>query len=309
MFHVVVDTNFLFRAHFSHPDFQKLLLRSKEGKIKLHIPYIVLEEQRTRILAEFHARLRLARKAFEDAKRSGAYAMFTQGLPEPHLAIWTDEEVDRSSRRAFQVFVEESKIEVLGLSYEHAEKAWARYFEMAPPFNAQEPNRVKRREDIPDSWILEAALDLRAPGRKLCALCDDGRLKDALKAEGFEIFATAEALSDWVDEALAVYPQESIPLSEKPLRDQLRNPAFGDVDVAIMGFIETFNTPAKETLFEQLEKAGIERRIAEHEAQTLVLSGALQDSGNHYLPTNRVLAKQAAAEIQPLVLKLLDDGS
>lgn len=309
MFHVVVDTNFLFRAHFTHPDFQKLLLRSKEGKIKLHIPYIVLEEQRTRILADFHAKLQQARKAFDDAKRASAYSMFTRGLPEPHQVIWSDEDVDRNSRKAFQAFVDENKIEVLRLAPEHAARAWARYFEIAPPFNAQESNRVKRREDIPDSWILEAALDLKAPGRKLCALCDDGRLKDALKGEGFEIFATAEALSDWVDEALAVYPFESLPASDKPLRDQLRNPAFGDVDVAILGFIETFNTPTKEKLFEQLEKAGIDRRVAEHEAQTLVLSGALQDSGHHFLPTNRALAKQAAAEIQPLVLKLLADGS
>ena len=85
MFHVLVDTSFLFKAHFAHPDFQKLLLRSQEGKIKIYIPHIVLEEQRTRILVDIHGKLRRARKAFDDAKRAGSYAKFTDGLPVPHM--------------------------------------------------------------------------------------------------------------------------------------------------------------------------------------------------------------------------------
>lgn len=95
MFHVLVDTSFLFKAHFSHPDFHKPLLRSQEGKIKIYIPHIVLEEQRTRIVAEIHERLRLSRKAFEDAKRAAAYAMFTEGLLDPYMVLWSDEDVDR----------------------------------------------------------------------------------------------------------------------------------------------------------------------------------------------------------------------
>ena len=56
-------------------------------------------------------------------------------------------------------------------------------------------------------------------------------------------------------------------------------------------------------------KAGFDRRIAVHEAETLVLSGVIQDSGNHFIPVDRGLSAQAAIKIQPLVLELLDDGS
>jgi hypothetical protein len=309
MFHVLIDTNFLFRAHFTHPDFQKLLLRSQEGKIKIYIPHIVLEEQRTRILAEIHEKLRRARKAFDDAKRAGAYAMFTQGLPDPHMVLWADEDVDRHSKQVFQSFVDDNKIEILKLSPEHAARAWARYFEVAPPFNRQVQDREERRKDIPDSWILEAALDLKARGGQLCALCDDGRLKEALGDEGFEIFGNAQALADRVDAALAVYPRGTAPPSDKPLREQLRSPAFADVDVAVLGFIDAFGTPSKEKLFNQLEKAGIDRHIAENVAQTLILSGVLKDSGHYLLPNDPKLAQQAAAEVQHLVLKLLNDGT
>jgi rRNA-processing protein FCF1 len=310
MFHVLVDTSFLFKAHFAHPDFQKLLLRSQEGKIKIHIPHIVLEEQRTRILAEIHEKLGRARKAFEDAKRTGAYEMFTQGLPDPHMLLWSDEDVDRRSKQVVQSFVDDNKIDVLSVSPDHAARAWTRYFGVAPPFNPQEPDRVKRREDIPDSWILEAALDLKARGGNLCALCGDGRLKSALKAEGFEIFDDAQALADRVDKALAVYPGVAISPSDKPLREQLRSAAFDGVDVAVLGFVDAFGTPAKERLFDLLEKAGFDRRVAEHVAQTLVLSGVLQDSGNYLLPTDRALAQRAAGEVEHLILKLLaNDGS
>ncbi len=310
MFHVLVDTSFLFKAHFAHPDFQKLLLRSQEGKIKIYIPHIVLEEQRTRILGDIHEKLRRAHKAFEDVKRTSGYAMFTQGLPDPHMILWSDEDVDRRSKQVVKSFVEENKIEILNLSPDHAARAWTRYFDVAPPFNPQEPDRVERRKDIPDSWILEAALDLKSRGGNLCALCGDGRLGDALKAEGFEIFNDAQALADRVDAALAVYPRPALPRSDKPLREQLRSRAFEGVDVAVLGFVEAFGTPAKEKLFDLLEKVGFDRRVAEHVAETLVLSGVLQDSGNYLLPADRALAQQAAAEVQHLVLKLLaDNGS
>lgn len=308
MFHVVIDTNFLFRAHFMHPDFQKLLLRSKEGKIKIHIPHIVLEEQRTRILAEMQDKIRRAQKAFEDALRTGSYAMFTKDLPKPHLDLWTEEDVDRRSRQVFAAFVEENKINVIKLTPEHGLRAWARYFEIAPPFNAKELDRVKRREDIPDAWILEAAMDVKNGGGNLCALCDDGRLKEALQAEGFEIFKTAQELADRVDTALAVHSIGTAPHGKTVLPAQLRGPAFAEVDIAILGFIETFDTPTKTTLFDQLEKAGVDRRIAEHEAETLVLSGVIRDSGNHFIPVDRGLSAQAAIKVQHLVLKLLDDG-
>ena len=40
-FHVVIDTSMLRQMHFQHPDFERLLLRSQKGLLKIYIPHIV----------------------------------------------------------------------------------------------------------------------------------------------------------------------------------------------------------------------------------------------------------------------------
>lgn len=312
-FHVLVDTSVLFRADLTHQDFQKLLLRAQERKIQIHIPHMVLEEYRTQLVSDIRSRLRAAQKTFEEAVNSASkYRFFTDGMPEPGLILWPEDDVDRHSKKVLKDFITTNKIDVLAIDPEHASRAWIRYFDVSPPFNPQQTDRKKRRQDIPDAWILEAALDLKARGvGNLCALCDDTALKTALQGAGYEIFATVEAFAAMVDAALAVHPAQATPApSDKPLRDQLRSPAFANADVAVLGFIEAFGTPPKDKLFDLLEKAGIDRRVASNQAEAMVISGVLRDSGNFFLANDRALSQRAAQEIQPLVLKLLaDDGS
>jgi hypothetical protein len=50
-----------------------------------------------------------------------------------------------------------------------------------------------RRKDIPDSWILEAAIDLKAAYPNLRAVCGDKRLADALVANGIPVFLVTES--------------------------------------------------------------------------------------------------------------------
>jgi len=70
---------------------------------------------------------------------------------------------------------------------------------------------------------------------------------------------------------------------------------------------EALNSPGKEKLFATLERVGVKREIAEHEAKTLALLGVINDTGSHLIPTNRVLAEQAADDptVQELLLKAL----
>ena len=74
-----------------------------------------------------------------------------------------------------------------------------------------------------------------------------------------------------------------------------------------MGINEALNAPGKDTLFNALESVGVNRAIAEHEAQTLVLSGVLKDLGHHFVPTSRAQAAAALAQgvVQELLLRLL----
>lgn len=302
-FHVVIDTSILRQVHFQHSDFERLLLRSRKGLLKIYIPHIVLEEERTYLLARLvesvdsiHGTLRKV--------TGGLLAMLTEGLPRPTLDIWTKEELARNSEEIFDKIVSENKIETLGVSESHTANAWRRYFDCAPPFNPHQPREV-RRQDIPDSWILEAALDLKGKQGRLCALVADGKLSQALKTQGFEVYEGVETLISVVEGANAAVPINPAAPAKQVQLHQLRSAAFLDVDLIVLGVNEVLHSPAKNELFESLERAGIDRAIAEHEARTLVLSGVLKDTGDHLVPTNREQAAQAAdsSAVQLVLLK------
>lgn len=303
-FHVVIDTSVLRKAHFQHPDFERLLRRSRKGTLRIYIPHIVLEEQRTHMLESLLNSMDALESAYNKISGSGSLGMFTQGLPKLQLVPWTKEEVKRNSRQAFDKFLVDNKIEKLELSDKHAARAWARYFESLPPFNPRE-ERMNRRKDIPDSWILEAALEVKAKRGRHCALVEDGKLRTALEQEGFEIFVDVESLDRVIEEATAVTSTKMPAAGASPVTlDQLGSLAFKDVGLLILGVNEALQTPPKKDLFDQLVRVGVDRRIAEHEAQTLVLSNVLMDSGDRFIPVDRVAA-QAATKAQVVTEALL----
>ena len=147
------------------------------------------------------------------------------------------------------------------------------------------------------------------PGRH-CVLIRDGKLEAALTEAGFELWRDVEALDTEIEKATAVVQIQAPAPQVAPVPlDRLRSLDFKDVDVMVLGMNEALNSPGKEQLFAQLERLGVNRAIAEHEANTLVLSGVLMDTGSHLIPTSRALALQAVNEqvVQDLLLKALDD--
>lgn len=294
VFHLIVDTSMLRRLHFQHPDFERLLLQSQMGKLKIYIPYIALEEERTAQVAKHLKAVEEMRSTFAKLQR-GMLGMLVEGLPDPHLELWDVEEVERNSKATFGQFIATNKIEVIEISMEHATKAWARYFNVDAPFNPKE-EREDRRKDIPDSWILEAGIEVKPRKGRHCALVGDNKLADAFEKEGFKVYRDAQTLLNDIEQATAVAPIQAPVIEESPIPlDQLRSLAFKDVDVIVLGLIDALETPSKEELFSALVKAGFDRDIAEHEARTMVLSGRLTDTGTHLIPTSRTLAQQAAA--------------
>ena len=307
VFHVVIDTSVLRQAHFQTSAFEKLLRRAQKGTLKIYIPHIVLEEQRTRMLEDMLKAMDMVTGAYKKLTERPYLGFFTASLPDPILALWKSEEVIQNSRDAFDKFLEKNKIERLHITEKHATNAWTRYFDVTPPFNRRQ-EREDRLKDIPDSWILEAALEVKQKRGRHCALVGDGALKDALREEEFEIYGDVASLDDEIEKSTAV----TTGLSRPPVVDgtaweQLNNSAFRDVGVALLGLNEVLGAPGKDDLLTQLERGGIERRIVEHEAQRLVLLGLLDDSGNHFIPTDRALAQQAseAKIVGDILLKIL----
>lgn len=293
VFHLVIDTSMLRRLHFQHPDFQRLLLQSQMGKLKIYIPQIVIEEERTAKLAEHLKLVEEVKSTFKKLQR-GMLGMLVEGLAEPHLELWDAEDVQRSSRATFAQFMASNKIEVIAISMEHATKAWDRYFSAAPPFNHRE-DRETRRKDIPDSWILEAGIEIKPRKGQHCALVGDNKLAGAFEAEGFKVYRDVQVLLDDIEKTTAVIPTRQPAAEDQAVSlDQLRSPDFKDMDVIVLGLIEALGTPSKDDLLAAVSKAGLNADIAQHEAHTMVLSGRLTDTGTHFIPTSRTLAQQAA---------------
>lgn len=293
VFHLVIDTSMLRRLPFQNADFQRLLMLSQMGSLKIYIPHIALEEERTAQLAKHVKAVEEMKSVFAKLQR-GMLAMLVEGLPEPHLELWDAEEVRRNSRATFDQFVVDNKIEVIAISIEHAANAWARYFNVDPPFNPNE-DREQRRKDIPDSWILEAGIEIKRRKGQHCTLVGDNKLVEAFQKEGFKVYSDVAMLLSDIEQATAVVSIRPAVVEEAPIPlAELRSPAFKDIDILVLGLIEALNTPSKAELFLSLENAGFDRAIVEHEARTLILSGRLNDTGTHLIPTSRALAKQAA---------------
>lgn len=312
IFHVIIDTSVLTRAHFKTGNFERLLRRAQQGFVKLYIPQIVLEERRTQLLFEYNKLADQANGALLKMQR-GPLEMLLEGLPAPECAFPTREEVDRNSRAVFQRYLDDNHVEVLTFSFDHASRAVERYMHGAPPFRPAE-NRTPERKHIPDSWILEAALEIKAKSGRHCVLVDDERFEWALKSVEFEVFKDIDTLDAEIETATAVV-RIGAPLDESSdvagevseKLDKLRGEAFKDMDVIVLGMNEALGNPSKEKLFATLEGLGVEGAIAEHEARTLVLSGILSDTGSHLIPTNAKLGARAAAEqvVRDLLLKMI----
>jgi PIN domain len=183
-----LDTSYL-RAlgSFGDPDFRKLLEHSKAKRLQILVPHIVWEERRTQLLEERLKMVQELRNAHERLLRKMAGDPLLDGLEEPALAVWSEEVVDDHSKKVMQQFAIANGIEVVRIGSDHAERAWQRFFAIAPPFDPV-MKREDRRKDIPDSWILETAIDLKGQHKNLCAFCCDEALTSALRFYEIETY-------------------------------------------------------------------------------------------------------------------------
>jgi|CXWL01.1.fsa_nt_gi hypothetical protein len=326
--HLLIDTSYLYKfgTGFNHPDFMKLLRCSAvEGTLKIYIPHIVWEERRTQLLDEAYSCRRKLIESFDAMNKQVAANIVLRGFSSPALSIWNEAEIDMWSKQAMRNFATENKIEIVSLAPDHADRAWHRYFNVHPPFNREE-KRENRRKDIPDAWILEAAIDIGRKHQGLLALVPDGKLSQALKSVGVQVFNEPREVLDEIDRSLAggaavkaVVTQDSasvsiqeratvaVPETELDVVLAEARAPFEGLDAKILGYVSYLGGPPKDQLFALLSKSGVSAEIAKNVAERLAIVGAIMDTGNHYLPRNRVASELAATSVEPEIIKLLEE--
>lgn len=321
IFHVIVDTSVLNQAQFGSGRFGKLLRRVRQGVVKLYIPEVVLEERRTQLLYDFNRYAEEARGALLKMSRS-PLSMLLDGIPMPGpLDLPSRDDVDRNSRAVFLKYLADNKIDVLPFTPEHAVRALDRYMHGKPPFKPAE-KREPERKHIPDCWIFEAALEIKARSGRHCVLVKDDRFQWALQDAGFEVFGEIDPLDQVIEAATAVVPirapgtaavpaagdaAAAPPIAPQSALEKLRADAFKDLDVIVLGTNEALKNPDKEAFFATLESLDVDRAKAELMASTLVASGVLNEIGNRLIPTDVPLAQRMAAEpvVRALLLRMI----
>jgi predicted nucleic acid-binding protein len=316
-----VDTSSLRHAGFRNPDFQKLLLRSKEGSLRIVVSEIAWHEWRTQMREKACEEARKIRTLFDQLKTNAPSNRILARLPPPALALWEDEDIDIASKMAMAEHATEHGIEIIPFGSDHAERVWRRYFgaKVELPFNPAAKDRENRRKDIPDSWIFEVAVDLTADDRELSALCRDDNLAAALRGIGIKVFDEPKEFvaelerpeSPPAEASTQAQPAAPVQPDNNPLAaelDQALAP-FKDHDRRVLGYVAYLGTPTKDQLFEMLGRSGIPPEIAKNTTERLVIARLLQDTGHHYLVFDRRLAQTAAAAVESDIIKLLAEAS
>ena len=320
IFYVLIDTSYLRTAGFNDPDFRKLLKYSKENVLKVFIPHIAWEERRTQYFDNAYKKVRKVEDAFEELNAMLPGDFILGGLTPPGLTIWKKAEIDTKSREVMENFATENKIEIVAVGSDHAERTWRRYFDVDPPFNPNQ-ERENRRKDIPDAWILEAAIDVKANHSGLWVLCCDGKLSNALTSADIRTTLNAQEILDEIEQEFAPMPVaavvEAVAIAPAMAADELRlyqkvsivlteaQEHFKYLDSKILGYVTYLGSPSKDQLFGLLSRSGVSAESAKNVAVRLSIAGVITDTGNHYLTANKEAGELAAALVEAEIITLL----
>ncbi|NUN04043.1 MAG: DUF4935 domain-containing protein [Bryobacteraceae bacterium] len=317
------DTSAIREAGFHDPDCQKLLKYSISNDVRLFISHIAWQELRTQFLQSAWSEVLKLRRQFDAVQRRQPSSLILQGLRAPVIDLWDEPEIQARSHAAMDEFARDNRITIVPLCADHADRAWHRYFEASPPFNPEVTDREKRRKDIPDSWILEAAIDVKRDHSSLIAVCHDGNLAVALKKVlDIRVFRTVAEVVEHLDGAVqsvktikSVKTRDSayVPPTEGPVQADGALAAvfteaesqFRNVATKVIGLISYLGSPTKEQIYALLERSGIPLAIAKNVAEQLALATIIQDTGHHYIPGNKEAGAQATAAVEPEIIRLV----
>ena len=299
---------------------------SKTDVLRLFVSQIAWEERRTQLLETACSQVLTLRRDFEKLQRGRSDNFILQGLSSPVMNLWDKTELEARSYEAMAEFAKDNHITIVPIGADHADRAWRRYFETSLPFNPDVADREKRRKDIPDSWILEAAIDVKREHSSLIALCDDKRFADALmKVLGITVFNTAQDALDHIDgtaqstrvnhlvkthDTAYVPPNEEQTQANDALAAALAaaESQFRTVGTKIIGLVSHLETPTKDQLCSILERSGIPAAVTKSVAEQLALGKTIVDTGHHYIPGDKEAGAQAKSAVEAEIIRLAIGG-
>jgi len=174
------------------------------GSLQLHIPAFVKGEVLTQQQRDIRDQLNKLTGAADTILRTTGETNLTKSAEEVKKIINAVQgQADDSLATELQTWITDAKAIEHPIQADHGTRVAAAYFAGIPPFRA-----AKHRDDIPDAFIWETALDLVQQYGALTVISSDGRLRlvaeehqDMQAFKSLEEFIESDDFQDAVDEA------------------------------------------------------------------------------------------------------------
>jgi len=156
-YNVLMDTNIYRKDPLRNRlHFIALSRLAKAGVVKIYLPFIVAEEFRTYRHALYLKEANSIRSALGTLLRN-IQSVEVKDQVQNYLDgfVGLEQEILSCADSELKLWLEEVDGEFLLITQTQTEHAWKAYFDGEPPFSER-----KNREDIPDSFIFQAILDL-----------------------------------------------------------------------------------------------------------------------------------------------------
>lgn len=325
---VFLDTGFFKNYKATDRNHLDFLKYAKEEKLTFCTSHICLEEWRSQKTQNLRDFLNTATTNYNTHTRQNP---ISDEILSPYpLRHPSAEEIDEKSKVFIDTFVADNNIVRYMPTENHVTRTWEAYFSGFPPFS-----RRKNREDIPDSWVFEAARDMRfdeeyrGVTNRFC-IGGDKNLNSNFESLGLKpitVTELLEILKQEEDASVAIPTIETVanPMSPNtPIADasaaisadsdlnQILETAISaeirEIYIRILGYVFWLSTPSKAELFSLIENRGLNRALIE--AAGTILSQPnlqiIQDTGNHYLPVNKSICENAANLVMTEIIEILD---
>lgn len=148
---VFLETGFFKRYRTTDTGYRDFLRYSKEEKILLCTSSMCLREWRSQKVKMIANLIKSSQDNYTYTRRDNIIAdEILSRYPGNYPDI---EEIEKISIEVIKQFIEEHRIRIYDAKEDHIERTFEAYFNGSPPYRER-----KAKEDIPDSWVFEAAM-------------------------------------------------------------------------------------------------------------------------------------------------------
>jgi len=327
-----IDTNCLKKFSSAKPGWQALLKMCKEGTVRMIVSEVALQEIRSQWRDPLQikaAGLKSAIDKLSETWERNPATGNTRLKDSPHIVVEVDMEnfeidIEDTVDRHTTSLITENNIEIREIQQHHATAVLEKYCKWEPPFNKDigmredPPTRKARKNNIPDAWIIEDAIDLHKAGERLYVLSGDKCMTNALQHHGIEVFKTPEEIVLRIEETQrkgdpaefenqnspnaveSISPQTLATLVDTTLIQKVLGYAHWLSDDGVISKEKLVNTINQEYGY-TIDKVKSTADYLSH------VSGMLKDTGQYYIISNSQACENIGNEMIPEVLSLLND--